>query len=148
MKKTAIDNVTPLGVSETSKRRSRRSDHPFVSIICSGPDELDGLQLSLGRAGMSSYSTPNIETLDIAAPESAAAVILFPDELEDIKVREFLRRLGQLLSEPLVLVITHDPKRLGAIIRSDERMVPALIFASPCSAGELLLALRTHLGDA
>jgi hypothetical protein len=148
VKKSVIGIATTPNVTDRTNRRARRSDHPFVSIVCSGPDELDNLQLYLGRAGMSSYSTPNIETLDIAAPESAAAIILFPDELEDDKVREFLRRLGQLLSQPLVLVVTRHPEHLGSIIRADERMIPALIFASPCSAAEMILALRTHLGDA
>jgi hypothetical protein len=138
----------PSDVCDRVKRRTRRGDHPFVSIVCSGPDELDGLQLWLGRAGMSSYSTPNIETFDIAAPESAAAVIVFPDNLAENKIREFLRRLGQLLSEPLVLVVTRHPDRFGSMIHADERMIPALIFASPCSPPEILLALRAHLGDA
>jgi hypothetical protein len=147
VKKPAIGSAIEPSAVETTTRRARRSDHPFVSIVCSGPDELDNLQLHLGRAGMSSYSTPKIETLDIAAPESAAAIILFPDQLVDDKVREFLRRLGQLRFPPLALVITRDAERWGSIIRSDERMVPAFILSSPCSVPELLRALRDRLGD-
>jgi hypothetical protein len=148
VKKSTIDMATLPSITDLTKRRARRSDHPFVSIICSGPDELDDLQLCLGRAGLSSYSTPNIGALDIAAPESAVAVILFPDQLEDDKAREFLRRLGQLLSQPLLLMVTRELERWESMIRSDERMAPALLFASPCLPGEILLALRAHLGDA
>jgi hypothetical protein len=122
---------------------SGRRERQFVSLVCSNPEHLINLQQRFHQSGFSSYCTPSVTNLDVAAPEWATAVVVFPDELAEDHVDEFLRQLRRMRSRPVVVLVTSDERRLASRIDTDRRMLRPLILASPSSADEILSAIRS-----
>ena len=131
------------------KRRGAREidDRPFVSIVCGNRDEFGKLQLKLGAAGISSFSTQNIENVEIAAPGWAVAVVIYPDHFAEADLRTFMRQLGRMRPRPHVMVVTDNPERFGASILADRQMAPAEIFARPSRVSDIASAIRAHVRD-
>ena len=67
---------------------------------------------------------------------------IFPDELSEDDVGEFLRQLRRLRSRPVVVLVTSEEQRLGSRIDDDRRMVRALILPKFSSAEDILGAIR------
>jgi hypothetical protein len=116
----------------------------FVSLVCGNPERLINLQHQLHQSGISSYCTQSLTNLDVAAPEWATAIVVFPDELSVDDVSEFLRQLRRTRSRPAVVLVTSEEQRLASRIDADRRMIRALILPKPSSAEDILGAIRGH----
>jgi hypothetical protein len=123
-------------------------ERQFVSLVCGKPEQLIDLQRRFHQSGISSYCTPTITDLAVAAPDWATAVVVFPDELSEDHVGEFLRELRRMRSRPVVVLVTSDERRLASRIDADRRMVRPLILPQPSSAEEILSVIRGQVTSA
>jgi hypothetical protein len=117
-----------------------------LTIVTGNPETLDGLELYVRRAGASANGTRHIAELTSMIPESASAVVLFPDDYEWEAVLHALAQLRTERPGVLPVVITSEARRfeLLPLLRG---AVPPLVIPKPVWGWRILDSIRARLAN-
>lgn len=125
------------------ERRKRRAP-AYVSIVSANPETLDGLQSYLGGAGVPAHCTRALQDLEIVAPQSATAAVLFPDDFDDDQALTLVRQLRRTRPRLLFLIVTRAPHRFRNLLKPDGRSLTPVLLPKPTFGWDILDAIRAH----
>jgi hypothetical protein len=107
-------------------RSGSRREALYVTIITGNRETADGLQVYLERAGFSSHTTRALGDSSMIAPGSVA-VVLFPVDFELADVVKRISLLRTARPRLLIVVVTSEPHRLSAVLKSRRRIANVIL---------------------
>jgi len=116
---------------------------PRVVVVCENPETVDGLQAYLVGVGIGAHSTRTLDATT-SIPERTTAVVVFPDEFRGHDVLERISALRGRRPRLLLLVITRDPQRFAAALKSDKNGSAWLVLPKPAFGWTIVDAIRLH----
>ena len=118
-----------------------------VSVIAANPETIQGLRDYLRHAGVSTDTRQGLQAAT-PVPLSAAAVVLFPDELDAPEVMRWVASLRTARPRVLIVAVTSLPQRLHPALDPDGRSSPPLVLPKPAFGWSILDAIRAHASSA
>ena len=116
-----------------------------VAIVSRNPETLDGLEMYLQSAGMTTTGTSQIEhSAQIGA--GTAAVVVFPDDFDWDAVVPALAACLRTNPRALPVVVTNAPQRFEALTWPGDGAIPLLV-PKPAWGWTILDAIRAHQHD-
>jgi hypothetical protein len=118
-----------------------------VTVVSSNRETLDGLEAYLRKSGVLANGTRTLERLLEMTPQSAVAVILFPDEYEPAAVTKALAALHRGRPQVLAVIVTNEPGRFERAAGIEPGDDAPLVIPKPAWAWTILDAVRARLGS-
>jgi len=122
-------------------RGQRQSPTVSVVVVSDNAETIDGLQRYLRDAGVATRVTRVVERTCELVASARGAVILFPDDFPETKVRAMLAALKRLHPSAVQVLVTSDLQRFAGTR-------DALILAKPAWGSTILDAIRARLDPA
>jgi hypothetical protein len=116
----------------------------YVTIVSNNPETLDSLKSYLEQAGVASHCTRSTHDLDLVAPPSATAAVIFPHDFAEASVLSLVRTLRHERPHLLTLLITRVPHRFRSVLYTDARSRTPIVLPRPSFGWDILDALRDH----
>jgi hypothetical protein len=124
----------------------RRSTPLHITIVANNPETLDGLELYMRRAGVTTNGTRRIAELLEMTPASTSVVVLFPDDFDWSAVCSALAKLRSEQPTVLSVLITSQPKRFESLPMIQGGITP-LVIPKPVWGWTILDSIRARLDD-
>jgi hypothetical protein len=103
------------------------------------------------RAALAKYledSGVDVAGLDRAevgrVPPRVAAVVFFPDEFSERRALDFSEAMRRVRPGALLIVVTREPLRLGALLAREQPAVAPIVLPKPSFSWSILDAIREH----
>jgi hypothetical protein len=124
--------------------RDRTEESLRVRIIAANEETLDGLQAYLRQAGVDAHGTRQLGT-DKGGDRGPSAVILFPDDFPTSDVLREVDRLRRTHPQPLIVVVTREPRRFSDVLDVEEGARPPVLVPKPVWGWVILDAIHGRL---
>jgi hypothetical protein len=116
---------------------------PRVVVVCENPETVDGLQAYFVGVGISAHSACTLDAA-MSIPERTTAVVVFPDGLGATDVVERINALRGRRPGLLLLVVTREPQRFAAALKSARSTSSCLVLPKPAFGWTIVDAIRLH----
>jgi hypothetical protein len=114
-----------------------------VTVFARHAETLNGLEAYFRDAGVRSRGSLALPPAPLL-PNTTAAVVLFPDDFPEPEVVSTIQALRDARPSVLLVVVTGQPKRLGASLDPDGRSLQPVLLAKPAFGWNILDAVRLH----
>ncbi|NUP06837.1 MAG: hypothetical protein HOW73_12365 [Polyangiaceae bacterium] len=125
--------------------RSSPHSNSEVVIASDSPETLDGLQSYLAAAGLRVRGTRKLDGAALTA-ENVAAVVVFADDFDGDAVLSLVARMLKSRVDLLPLIVSGEPRRFDALVRTDAPDEPGpIVIPKPAWGSMILDTIRKRL---